>query len=189
MIPRVRLLALVALVLPVLALAGCSGDDDQPAATPPSSSASADLAAIEDGLVGLWVGDDVTAEDTATGRCFARALIDSATPDRLRDAGILDASYAVVPVLPPLERPGAELWVDAQLACTDFVQESVRAQVAATKGKVDAAAYEACLRAALTDEQLRETAVQSIMGDFDGDAVAAFSRAQLDCVQGALPAD
>lgn len=186
MILHVRLLVLVAAAL---VLSGCSGSDDEPASAPPSSSASADLAVIQEGLVALWVGDDVTAEDTATGECFAAALTDGATPEQLWDAGILDASYAVVPVLPPLEREGAELWVDAQFECTDFVTESTRAQVAATKGKVDAAAYETCLRAALTEDQLREAAVQSVMGDFDGDAVAAFSRAQLDCVQDALPPD
>ena len=178
----------VTVLLPALLLLGCSGggdDDGGPAPTAPS----VDVATVQEDLVGLWVGDDVTPEDTATGECFADELTSRATPEQLRDAGILDASYAVVPELPFLDREGAELWVDAQFACTDFVTESVRAQVAATKGKVDRAAYEACLRAALTEDQLRETAVQSVMGDLGGDAVAAFSQAQLDCVEGALPPD
>lgn len=182
MIRPVRLLAfLPAAVL----LLGCTGGEDEPAAASPTI----DTAAVREALVGLWVGDDATPEDTATGECFAAELTDRATPDQLRDAGILDASYDVVAELPFLERAGAELWVDAQFACTDLVTESGRAQVAATKGKVDRAAYEACLRAALTDDQLRETAVQSVMGDLGGDAVAAFSQAQLDCVEKALPPD
>ncbi|MFA6298505.1 MAG: hypothetical protein WCS84_03965 [Nocardioides sp.] len=175
---------LVALLVPAALLLGCSGDDE-----PAPPSPDIDVAAVQQGLVGLWVGDDVSPEDTATGECFAEALTDRATPDELRAAGILDASYAVVPQLPFLDREGAELWVDAQFACTDFVTESTRAQVAATKGKVDRTAYDACLRAALTEDQLREAAVQSVMGDLAGDAVAAFSQAQLDCVQGALPPD
>ena len=175
----------VALLLPALLLPGCSGDSDEPARGP----AEVDVAAIQQGLVGLWGGDDATPEDTATGECFAVALTDSATPDELRDARILDASYAVVPQLPFLDREGAELWVDAQFACTDFVTESTRAQVAATKGKVDRTAYETCLRATLTPDQLREAAIQSVMGDLGGASVAAFSQAQLDCVQQALPPD
>ena len=173
-----------ALLVPAMLLLGCSGDDE-----PAAPDADVDVAAVQKGLVGLWVGDDVSAEDTATGECFAAALTDNATPVELRDAGILDASYAVVPALGPLEREGAELWVDAQFECTDFVTESTRAQVAATKGKVDRTAYDTCLRGALTEDQLREAAVQSVMGDLGGDAVAAFSQAQLDCVQGALPPD
>lgn len=173
-----------ALLLPVSLLLGCSADDE-----PAAPDADVDITAVQRGLVGLWVGDDATPEDTATGECFAAELTDRATPDQLRDAGILDASYAVVTQLPFLDREGAELWVDAQFACTDFVTESTRAQVAATKGKVDRTAYDACLRAALSEDQLREAAVQSVMGDLGGDAVAAFSQAQLDCVQQALPPD
>lgn len=182
-------LALLALV------AGCSGDqDDASPAVPPASasastSASADAAAIRSGLVALWVGDDDSPEDVGTGTCFADALVASATPEQLRDAGILDTSYAVVPELTGLTPEGATLWVDAQFACSDLVAESGRAQVAATKGKVDRAAYETCLRAAVTEEQLREVAESSLLGDLSGDAVAAFSTAQLDCVQQALPRD
>ncbi|MDP2772316.1 MAG: hypothetical protein Q8O61_02070 [Nocardioides sp.] len=175
---------LVALLVPAVLLLGCSGDDE-----PAAPDADVDVAAVQEGLVDLWVGDDVSAEDTTTGECFAKALTDSATPDELRDAGILDESYAVVPALGPLEREGAELWVDAQLECTDFVTESTRAQVAATKGKVESTTYDACLRATLSEDELREAAVQSVMGDLDGDAVAALSQAQLHCVQQALPPD
>jgi hypothetical protein len=179
----IRPVRFLALLLPAVLLLGCTGGDDEPAPAAPTI----DTAAVQQGLVGLWVGDDVTPEDTATGECFAAALTDGSSPDELRDAGILDESYAVPAALPPLGREGAELWVDAQFACVDFVAESARAQVAATKGKVDRAAYETCLREALTEDQLREAAVQSVMGGFGGDAVAALSRAQLDCVQQALP--
>jgi len=175
----------LALLVPALLLSGCTGDAEEPA--PPAPSV--DTAPIREGLVALWVGDDQSPEETAAGECFATELTDRASADELRDAGILDESYAVVAELPSFERDGAELWVDAQFACVDFVAESARAQVAATKGKVDRTAYEACLRDALTEDQLREAAIQSVMGDLGGDAVAAFSKAQLTCVQQALPPD
>ena len=186
----VAALALLALVT------GCSGDEGEPSDAPApeasptqATAAAVDPDAIRSGLVALWVGDDESSEDAATGTCFADALVASATPAELRDVGILDASYAVVPALGDLTREGASLWVDAQFACSDLVSESGRAQVAATKGKVDRVAYETCLRAAVTEEQLREVAVSSLLGDLSGDAVAAFSAAQLDCVQEALPAE
>lgn len=193
MIRPVRPLALLLLALLLL---GCSGGDPEPPEQEfgpgpqmDESYPGFDLRAAHKNLARLWVGDDETPGSLESGRCFATMLVSNNTPDELRKAGILDTEYAVVPELPSFDREGAELWVDAQLACVDFVGESARAQVAATKGKVERAAYETCLREALTEDQLREAAVQSVMGDFGGDAVAALSRAQLDCVQQALPPD
>ncbi|MCD4533233.1 hypothetical protein LRP67_03955 [Nocardioides sp. cx-169] len=186
--------ALTALAAVALLAGGCSGEGEPgatPSPPPPSASehAGADEPSLRAGLVRLWVGDDATAEDTETGECFADALIEASTPQQLAGAGILDGSHTVVAELPVLDRAGAELWVDAQLACTDLVAESTRAQVAATKGKVDRTAYEACLRDALTEQQLREAAEEAVMGNLAGDAVSAFSAAQLTCVQQALPPD
>ncbi|MCW2851155.1 MAG: hypothetical protein JWM84_819 [Nocardioides sp.] len=184
--------SLAALALVALLGGGCSGgdaDEEDPRPPSPATSSEVDEAGLRDGLVGLWVGDDAGPEDTATGECFADALLASSTPEGLRAAGILDDTGAVVAELPVLDEAGAALWVDAQLACTDFVTESTRAQVAATKGKVDRAAYEACLRGALTEDQQRDAAIASVMGDLSGHAVAALSRAQLTCVQRALPPD
>lgn len=175
----------LALLVPAVLLVGCSGAADEP----PPPDASIDVAAIQQGLVGLWVGDHATPADTATGTCFASALLDDATPDDLVDVGLLDASYDVVREVPKLSEKGAELWVDAQFACVDFVAESTRAQVAATKGEVDQGTYATCLRVALSEKELRDVAVASLMGDLGGDAVAAFSKAQLTCVQEALPPD
>ncbi len=183
----------LAVLLPAVLACGCSGDDEGPSTAPSGtgtgSAAPPDADAIREDLVALWVGDDARPEDTETGRCFADALTERTTADQLRDAGVLDASYDVVAELPFLDREGAELWVDAQLTCVDYVAESGRAQAAATKGKVDRAAYEDCLREALTDEEIREAAVASVMGELDGEAVRAFSAAQLACVEDALPPD
>jgi hypothetical protein len=183
--------AAAALALVALLATGCSGgvDDDEPRPAPPSPSTEVDTAAVRDGLVGLWVGDDATPEGTTTGECFADALLEGGTTEQLRAAGILDGSYAVVDELPLLDEAGAALWVDAQLACTDFVEESTRAQVAATKGRVERATYAACLRGALSEDQQRAAAEQSVRGELSGDAVAALSQAQLTCVQQALPPD
>jgi hypothetical protein len=182
--------SLAALALVALLGGGCSGggDDGDPrpaptSTTPGATSGAVDEAALRDGLVGLWVGDDAGPEDTATGECFADALLAASTPEDLRAAGILDDTGAVVAELPVLDERGAGLWVDAQLACTDFVAESTRAQVAATKGKVDRTAYATCLRAALSEEQQRAAAIASLQGDLSGDAVAALSQAQFTCVQ------
>ncbi|WP_134740446.1 hypothetical protein [Nocardioides sp. 503] len=193
----IRSLAAPALV--ALLVTGCSGggDDEDPRSAPSATSSTSsgatsgdvDEAALRDGLVGLWVGDDRGPEDTATGECFADALLAASTPEDLRAAGILDDTGAVVAELPVLDEQGAGLWVDAQLACTDFVAESTRAQVAATKGKVDRTAYTECLRDALSEEEQRAAAIASLQGDLSGDAVAALSQAQLTCVQQALPPD
>ena len=58
--------------------------------------------------------------------------------------------------LPAFDEETARLWVDAQFACTDYVEESTRALVAQSKGKLDPEAYAACLREALTDDELRD---------------------------------
>jgi hypothetical protein len=187
----------LALLLPALVLCGCSGGvkENPPASggPPPGPSRLVDERFVQwqvrKGLFALYVGDDKSPENREAGSCFAGALMTSNHPEELRDARILDAEYAVVKELPSFDREGAELWVDAQFACVDFVAESARAQVAATKGKVDRAAYETCLRDALSEDQLREAAIESVMGDLGGEAVTALSQAQLACVQDALPPD
>ena len=67
----------------------------------------------------------------------------------------------MVAELPPLPPEVAGKWVDAQFACTDFVEESTRAQEKVTKGRLDSEAYAACLREALTDEQIRDGMVDA----------------------------
>lgn len=177
-------LALLALV------AGCSGDEEEliPNESGPNSfDERFDGEAVRADLEALWVGDDTSPKNLDAGRCFADALLGNNTPEAMRYAHILDRDYQVSPDLEGLRPRGARMWVDAQFACSDLVAESGRAQVAATKGKVDREAYETCLRRAVTEEQLREVAESSLLGDLSGDAVAAFSAAQLDCVREALP--
>lgn len=166
----------------VLLASGCSGPDADRSSRP-GDRASPDAGALRSELAALFAGDHPTARGTRDGACFAEALMERTTPEDLQDAGVLDASYAVVPEQPPLPRYLAEVWASAQFECTDFVAESARAQVSISHGKVDGEAYAACLRDALTDEEIRAAVVESLIGTFDGVAVDRFSRAQVECAR------
>ena len=179
--------ALSSLVVLTVLVAGCTGEE---ATTPPPD---VDEDAVRTGLAQLYAGDhaedaeDAGDADTDAADCFARGLVEATTPDQLREAGLLDASYAVVDQVPPLPQDAAEAWVDAQLACVDFVEESARAQVAASKGAIDPATYATCLRAAITEDQLRAALVQALTGDLSGPAVARLSDAQVSCATAPAP--
>ena len=165
----------------LLAVTGCTGEDAAPAVTDPvPQTVRADLAE-------LWAGDAPSRQDAEAGRCFADALAERTTLTDLRDAGLVDGSDAVVADLPVLDESVARDWVAAQLTCVDFVEESTRAQVAATKGALDAPAYAACLGEALDDEAVAAALVATLSGGFDSPAVERLSRAQVDCAAGAAP--
>lgn len=165
----------MSLLLVTTLITGC--EDQPPRAERP------DRDEIEAGIAALFAGDHPTAEDTQTGTCFATELLARSTPEQLRTAGVLDASYGVVADLPTLERPLAETWVDAQFACTDFITESARAQVQISHGAIDEEAYVACLTAALSPEQVRAAVIDTLTGTFDSPAVTRLSKAQLTCSQ------
>lgn len=165
----------------LLVVAGCTGEDAAPpAADPVPQTVRADLAE-------LWAGDAPSRQDAAAGRCFADALAERMTLADLRDAGLVDGSDAVVADLPVLDETAARDWVTAQLTCVDFVEESTRAQVAATKGALDQPAYAACLGEALDDAAVSAALVATLSGGFDSPAVERLSRAQVDCVASAAP--
>ena len=148
-----------------------------------------DAAQIRADLAAVFAGDHPEDRDTENGECFADELTSRLSNEQLREAGILDASYDVVPSIPQLSEEAAGAWADAQVACTDFVEESTRAQVKVTKGRIDTEAYAACLRAALTDEEMRDAVVDSLTGDWQGADLAALGRAQSECAAEATPAD
>ena len=161
-----------------LALGGCQSEDSEPAGTP-----APDQAEIRSGLASLFAGDHPGTRETTEGDCFADRLTQAVPPQELRSAGVLDASYDVVSEPPPLPPDVAAEWADAQLACSDFVDASTRAQVKVTKGDLDGASYATCLRARMTQEQIRAAVVSSLMGDFDATAVAELSEAQAECAR------
>ena len=166
----------------VLLATGCSGQDADPSSGP-AGEASPHARAIRSGLAALVAGDHPSRRDTRNGACFARALMARTTPEDLRDAGVLDASYAVVAEQPPLPRELADVWASAQFECTDFVAESARAQVAISHGKVDGETYATCLREKLTSDEIRAAVVASLIGTFNGVDVNRFSRAQGECAR------
>lgn len=175
-----RVPALLAVVL-LSCLGAC-----QDAPAPP---ANGDPEEIRAGLSAVFAGDHPRHRDTENGDCFADELTRLLSNEQLRDAGILDASYDVVPSIPQLPHEAAEAWADAQITCTDFFEESARAQRQATGGRIDTEAYAACLRAALTEEQMRAGVVDALTGDWQGVDLGVLGRAQTDCAAEATPAD
>lgn len=171
----VRARQVVGLLL-VLFLTACGAGDARPAGDGPG-----DRDALHDGLAAHFAGDHPEARKQDAADCFAEELTDRTSPDRLRDAGVLDADGAVVPELPVLPEDVAVDWAAAQLACSDFVVESTRAQVDVTKGEVDARRYADCLRGALTEAELRAAVVDTLTGDWAGVDLARLGRAQTGC--------
>lgn len=152
-----------------LLLAGCS--DDGPEEVPEG---------VRTGLAALYAGDHPEAADTEDGACFADELLARASLDDLREAGLVTGDEVATDV-PPLPADLAGTWVDAQFACVDFVEQSARAQVAASKGAIDAEAYAACLREEISEDQLRAAVAQALTGDLTGTDVSRLSTAQLTC--------
>ncbi len=170
----------------VLALGGCQSDGSDPDGGS-GDRPGPDPAAIRSGLASLFAGDHPGAREIAEGTCFAEELTSAVSPEQLRSAGVLDASYDVVAEPPPLPEDVAGDWADAQLACADFVEASTRAQVKVTKGNLDGEAYAACLHRKLTDEEIRAAVAASLRGDFDADEVSDLSAAQSACAKLAKP--
>ena len=188
--PR-ALTSLVVAVAVALTASGCSGGDEpsvvpsstssatsSPTATSTSPGAAVDPTA---GLIDLYVGDSTDPQEQQDARCFAVRLQDALDPSELTAAGILGADGEVADALPVFDTATAEVWVEAQLGCVDYVEASTRALVTQTRGALDPEAYAACLRDALTETELRAALVQTLSGGFDSPEVAALADAQSTC--------
>ena len=160
-----------------LVLAGCSLVDEEP----PSPDTAVDEAALAKGLAAMYAGDNPDPDDVAEGDCFADALLAATDPEQLRDGGLVDASYVVVTEIPALPEDLAGTVADAQLACTDFVEDSTAAQISITKGRLDARAYAACLRDTLDDAAIRASVIASLRGSWEDPALVRLSEAQSSC--------
>ena len=178
--PRARVLVIAV----VLALTGCQSEDSDPTG---GTGATPDPATIRSGLASLFAGDHPGSRENIEGKCFAEALTAMLSPNQLRKAGVLDASYDVVTDPPPLPDELAGHWAMAQLACADFIEASTRAQVKVTHGALDSEAYAACLRRNLTDGEIRAAVAASLSGEFDAPEVARLSAAQSACAKRAAP--
>lgn len=179
------LLLLVAITLP--GLAACGGEAE--AETVPADAAS--QAEVRSALVGLYAGKaggggQRTADDA---ECFADGLLEQVTPAQLRDGGVLDASYEPQTEVPTLDRTVAEAWTAAQMSCTDFVEESTRAQEALTKGRLDADAYATCLDGRLDAATIHDASVSTLMARWDDPSVGEMSVAQSECSVLSVPRD
>jgi hypothetical protein len=165
------------LVLLGPALSACS-DDPVPAAP-----ASFDEGAVAQGLAAMYAGDRPDAEGRREGACFAEELLGSTMPAALQGGGLLDEQGLVATEVPVLEEPLAGRVADAQLACTDFLADAAAAQVSISKGDLDRAAYERCLRDALPPEDVRAGVVASLQGLWDDPALTAITDAQGKCAE------
>lgn len=178
------LVAATAALILVAALGACTGAaEPRAAASPPAGTSSttvpAGLHTAE--LAELYAGNSAVSQDRREGRCFARAFEQRMDEAALVRAGIVDRDGTVVESLPIFDATTATAWVDAQLACVDYVEASTRALLTQTRGALDAQAYAVCLRAALSDEEVRAALVQTLSGGFDSPEVAALADAQSTC--------
>ncbi|WP_107774029.1 hypothetical protein [Nocardioides sediminis] len=178
-------LLLVATALP--GLAACAGEAE--AETVPAGAGS--RAEVRSALVSLYAanaaGDD--SGDDRDAECFADGVLERVTPAQLRDGGVLDASYEPRAEIATLDRTVAEAWTAAQMSCTDFVEESTRAQEALTKGRLDADAYATCLEGRLDEATIHDASVSTLMARWDDPAVGEMSVAQSECSVLSVPRD
>lgn len=167
---------LVSCLLVVVVLSGCSSSGSDPAPDP-----TVDERALAEGLSAMYAGDNPGPDDVTEGDCFAEELLATSSPDELRAGGLVDDSYTVVTAIPTLEEDLAGTVADAQLACSDFIEDSTAAQVSITKGKLDPRAYAGCLAAELDPDQIRASVVASLLGEWEDPALVRLSEAQTTC--------
>jgi len=171
--------ALLAAPVLVLALAGCNGDPEPSPAAATGATGTVGPE-VRPGLVALYAGDHPGEVDTRNGECFADALVERTSAAQLEAAGIT-VDGDVVADVPPLDTGTAADWVAATFDCVDYFEESARAQVAFTKGRLDRREYAACLRGGVDLEVVRAALVATLAGDWDSEHVTALTRAQAEC--------
>ncbi len=181
--PGRRIALLVALVC-WPGLAACSDAVGSERSALPTA---AKTEAVRGELVSLFAGGHEGQDSTATAECFADDLLDRVTAQQLRAGGVLDADYGANREITLLDQPVAEAWTDAQLACTDFVAESTKAQVALTKGTIDTASYAACLDDRLDADTIRAASVATLMAEWSHPAVKKLSVSQSVCSKASVP--
>jgi hypothetical protein len=171
-------------------LVGCSAETELPIGTVDGvpGGERAERTRLVAGLAELYAGPGATAAQEATASCFARRFVTATTTEELVGAGLV-VDGDVADRAPALPRATAERWFAAQQACAPYVEASTRAQVAATKGRLDAQAYAACLRRSLPPARIEAAVVATLTASWDDPAVAELTQAQVDCAAAALPRD
>lgn len=173
---------LVSCLLVVLVTA-CSSPSSPEPGSGSGSVPVPDEATVSQGLATMYAGGAPDGEARREGECFAEELLGATTPERLREGGLLDASYAVVTTTPTLDEETAGHVADAQLACTDFVADAAASEHAASDGRLDRRAYAACLRGELDEGAVREILVASLQGRWDDPALERLTTAQATCAE------
>ena len=179
-------LVLAASLLALSALAGCSDDAEEAPASATAAWPDDQLASVRADLAEKFAGDHPEVEDTEAGECFARFFTITTTPEQLTDAGVLGADGEVVAELPKLPPEVAARWAESQFSCTDFVEESTRAQQKVAKGRLDEASYAYCLSQELTEDEMRAGVQAALEGRFDAEEVTDLADAQSDCYDGSV---
>lgn len=136
---------------------------------------------MREGLATAFAGGNPRPRDLAAGHCFADRLLETTTPEQLREGGLVADDGAGVRRLPPLPDDLAGTAADAQLECVDVAEASARALTSVRKGDLDPAAYGVCLVAAVPPEARREALVATLTGRYDDPAAARLASAQVDC--------
>ena len=168
-----RLSAIVLIAATTLpGLAACAGEAEAEVVSAP---------AVREALVDLYAGGRAAGDDPRDAECFADDLLERVTPEELRDGGVLDETFAPRAEKTALDRPVAEAWTEAQMACSDFVEQSTQAQEVLTKGRLDAKAYETCLDGRLDERTIREATTATLTARLDDPAVGKLSVAQSEC--------
>lgn len=170
----------------LLALSACSGGDDETPASATAAWPDDQLESVRADLASKFAGDHPEVEDTEAGECFARFFTIATTPDQLTEAGVLDEEGEVVADLPKLPPDVAARWAESQFSCTDFVEESTKAQQKVAKGRLDEASYAYCLTQEMTEDEMRAGVQAALEGRFDAEEVADLADAQSDCYDGSV---
>jgi hypothetical protein len=169
----------------LLGASGCSGGDEE--ASRRAATEAVDREVARNSLAGMFAGDQPDAQGRAEGRCFADRLLDEVTPEDLQEHGVLDEDHGPAAGHGSLPEELATPWAEAQLACVSFYEASTRAQRAATKGRLDEAAYRSCLEAAVDEAEAVAGTAAALRGDWDDRALEELSRAQSSCASETAP--
>lgn len=176
--------AVVCLLL--VGLAACSSPSESGSGSSPGSSGDGGSGAYDEdtvrtGLAEAFAGSNPTPREARAGDCIADELLATASPEQLRDGGLVADDGGAVSKLPPLPDDLAGVAADATLSCIDVVQASTRAVSSARKGDLDSKAYAACLVDAVPPPAQRAALVATLAAKYDDPAVVRLGQAQADC--------
>lgn len=158
-------------VLLSLAAVSCGSDDDGPP----------DREAIEGELATLFDRASPATPDAAT--CVAERLATAYTADELVDAGLLTEDYRAPGDMPrQLARPDAAAWVDASIACVDYLEVAARTYGEGLAG-FDEIVYRSCVDASVDEAGVRTALVDTYAGLGTTDAVVRLSTVLIACAE------